>query len=137
MEQTKQKSSNVDFEENFQEENQKSNQNINIFDTHKIVKRFIAVGFTEEQAEEITEQQKSIIESNLANKSDIKRLDIKIEEVKKEVARLRIDFKKDNEQLRIDFKKDMEILKNKLVITLGSIIVIAVGVMGTLLKLLD
>ena len=43
-------------------------------------------------------------------KINFKNINLKIEEVKKDVA-----------QLRIDFKKDMEILKNKLVISLGSV----------------
>ena len=37
-----------------------------IFDTHQIVKNFINAGFTEQQAEAVTNEQKRIIESNLA-----------------------------------------------------------------------
>ena len=35
-----------------------------IFDMHQIVKNFINAGFTEQQAEAVTNEQKRIIESN-------------------------------------------------------------------------
>ena len=45
------------------------------FDTHSFVKKLKAVGFTEEQAEVIAEEQKALIEEQLATKRDLKELE--------------------------------------------------------------
>ena len=165
--------------------NNVSRENMLIFDTHQIVKNFISAGFTEQQAEAVTNEQKRIIESNLANKKDIaevkrdiKELDAKltreIAEVKreikevdakltKEIAEVKRDIKevdakltreikqldakltreikevdakltKEIAQLGIDFKKDIQIQQNKIIFRLGSVMVIGIGVLATLIK---
>ena len=56
-----------------------------VFDTHRVVKRFIEAGFTEKQAEVIAEEQKELVENNLATKRDI-------DDVKKEIELLGKDL---------------------------------------------
>lgn len=46
-----------------------------IYDTHGFVKKLKAVGFTEEQAEVIAEEQKVLIDEHLATKRDLKELE--------------------------------------------------------------
>ena len=41
------------------------------FDTHRFVKNLTACGFTERQAEVLAEEQVSLLESNLATKTDL------------------------------------------------------------------
>ena len=100
-----------------------------IFDTHKVVKKFVSVGFTENQAETIAEEQKSIIESNLANKQDIIEIKKEIELVKKDISQL--DFKIEN--LRQEIKKDIELSTKKMYIALFG----SMGFFVTLLKVLQ
>lgn len=69
------------------------------FDTHDFVKRLKGVGFSEEQAEVLTELQKTTVSTtmeqarhdyeldDLATKRDLKELELKIELVKSELKR--------------------------------------------------
>ena len=143
--------------------NNVSRENMLIFDTHQIVKNFISAGFTEQQAEAVTNEQKRIIESNLANKKDIAEVTKEIAEVKREIkevdakltreiaevkreikevdAKLTREIKevdakltKEIAQLGIDFKKDIQIQQNKIIFRLGSVMVIGIGVLATLIK---
>ncbi|WP_044414050.1 DUF1640 domain-containing protein [Thiomicrospira microaerophila] len=47
-------------------------------DTHQYVKRLKSVGFTEEQAEVIADEQKRLIEDQLATKSDLNELETRL-----------------------------------------------------------
>ena len=120
-------------------------ENMLIFDTHQIVKNFINAGFTEQQAEAVTNEQKRIIESNLANKKDIAEVKKEIAEVDakltKEIAEVKRDIKevdakltREIAQLGIDFKKDILIQQNKIIFRLGSVMVVGIGVLATLIK---
>lgn len=48
------------------------------FDTHAYVKELQAVGFTEEQAEVQANTLKTLIESELATKRDLKKLELRL-----------------------------------------------------------
>ncbi|MGC9387039.1 MAG: hypothetical protein ACP5D0_08845 [Hydrogenovibrio sp.] len=48
------------------------------FDTHSFVKRLKQVGFSEEQAEVFAEEQKRLIEEQLATKKDLKELELNL-----------------------------------------------------------
>ena len=95
------------------------------FDTHAFVKCLTQAGMDEQQAEALVECQTQLINDSLATKLDI-------EEVKKEIA----EVKREVETLRLEIKKDMKDLELRLIIRLGSIIVITIGVFATLIKLL-
>ena len=75
-----------------------------IFDTHAYVKRLVAAGMPEPQAEVIADEQRSLIDNKLATKRDLKELELR--------------------------------LRHDLTLRLGSMMVVAVGVVAALVKLL-
>lgn len=48
------------------------------FDTHKFVKKMQTVGFTEEQAEVLANEQKLLIEEKLSTKRDLQELEVRL-----------------------------------------------------------
>lgn len=81
------------------------------FDTIKIAKRLKSVGFTEAQSEELVEIYESIINENLATKEDIRRLEL-------------------------NFESKMKELELRMTIKLGTIMVLGIGIIATLVKVL-
>ena len=61
------------------------------FDTHRYVKRLTENGFTEQQAETLADEQITLLNANLATKSDIEALR---QETKAEIAALKADLTK-------------------------------------------
>ena len=134
------------------------------FDTHTFVKCLTRAGMDEQQAEALVKCQVQLINDSLATKQDIEEVkrdieevkrDIEevkrdIEEVKRDIEALRLETKKDIEEvkrdieaLRLETKKDIAALKTdmqkmelRLTLRLGSVIIAAVGVFATLIKLL-
>ncbi len=88
------------------------------FDTHTFVKKLKAVGFTEEQAEVFANEQATLIEDRLATKHDILLLE------------------KDIKEIEANLRRDLRELEYRLTIKLGTLMVVAVGVVTTLAKLL-
>ena len=135
------------------------------FDTHTFVKHLTRAGMDEQQAEALVEFQVQLINDSLATKQDIEALRLAtkqdIEEVKRDIEALRLATKRDIEEvkrdiealrltteqsieaLRLETKKDIAALKTdmqkmelRLTLRLGSVIVAAMGVFATLIKLL-
>ena len=105
------------------------------FDTHAMVKEFIASGFTEKQAEAQVRALSDLISYNLATKSDIERVRKEIAELRKDseadiagVHRDIADVHKEIENLRKETKTDIELLKRDLTIRLGALMVTGVGI---------
>ena len=92
------------------------------FDTHAFVKRLTGAGMPEPQAEVLAEEQSRPIEERLATKQDLKELEVALKRDIKEVA--------------ADLKRDIKESEQKIVIRLGTLIVIGVGVLATLDKIL-
>ena len=92
------------------------------FDTHTYVKELQAVGVTEAQAEVQANTLKTLLESDLATKRDLKELEIKMETRFKELE--------SNTKTRL---KELEL---HLTLRLGGMLVIGIGVITTLIKLL-
>lgn len=88
------------------------------FDTHSFVKKLKAVGFTEEQAEVFANEQATLIEDRLATKHDILLLE------------------KDIKEIEANLRRDLRELEYRLTIKLGTLMIVAVGVVTTLVKLL-
>ncbi len=85
------------------------------FDTHTYVKRLVSAGMPEPQAEVIADEQRNLIANELATKRDLKELET--------------GLKRD--------MKEMELrLEQRLTLRLGSMMVVAVGVVAALVKLL-
>ena len=86
-----------------------------VFDTHAFVKELAEAGMPEKQAEVLARSQATLIDEKLATKQDLKELE----------ARLRRGM------------KELELrLKHDLTIGLGSMMVVAIGVVAALVKLL-
>ncbi len=86
-----------------------------VFDTHAFVKELTQAGMSEEQAEVLARSQAALIDEKLATKQDLKELE----------ARLTRDM------------KELELrLKHDLTLRLGSMMVVAIGVVAALVKLL-
>lgn len=106
------------------------------FDTLKFAKRLKEAGFTEQQAEALADAEAEFIEQNLATKLDI--ADIK-RDIKELDATLRTEIKQLEvkiEQIRSDLARDMKDLEYRMTIKLGTLMVVAVGAIATLVKLL-
>ena len=84
------------------------------FDTLTYARKLKEAGFTEQQAEAQAEALMAVVETNLATKHDIELL------------------RKDMELLR----RDMKELESRIVLRLGSLIVVAVGALAVLIKIL-
>ena len=85
------------------------------FDTHAFVKELTGAGMPEAQAEVLARSQAKLIDEKLATKQDLKELE---------------------ERLTRDMKEQESRLKHDLTVRLGSMMVIAVGVVAALVKLL-
>ena len=81
------------------------------FDTLSYAKDLIAAGMPQQQAEVISLRQRSLIENELATKTDIKNTEIEL-------------------------KRDIKVMEFTMTLRLGTIVVIALGAMTTLTKLL-
>lgn len=81
------------------------------FDTHAFVKELTRVGMPEEQAEVLAQSQATLIDEKLATKQDLK-------------------------ELEMSLRREMKELELRLTIRLGSMMVVAVGVVAALVKLL-
>ena len=93
-----------------------------VFDTHAFVKELAEAGMPEKQAEVLARSQATLIDEKLATKQDLKELEVGLRREMKELeARLR---------------RDMKELELRLTIRLGSMMVVAIGVVAALVKLL-
>ena len=81
------------------------------FDTLSYAKELIAAGMPQQQAEVISLRQRSLIENELATKTDIKNTEIEL-------------------------KRDIKVMEFTMTLRLGAIVVISLGAMTTLTKLL-
>jgi predicted phage-related endonuclease len=117
------------------------------FDTLKFAKRLKEAGFTEQQAEALAAAEAEFIEEHLATKRDIaelkhdiKELEISLKRDMKELeGTLRNEIKQLDvkiEQIKSDLVRDMKDLEYRMTIKLGTLMVVAVGVIATLVKLL-
>ncbi len=92
------------------------------FDTHAFVKELTQAGMPEAQAEVLAHSQATFIDEKLSTKQDLKELE----------AGLSRDLK----ELEARLTQDLKELELRLTIRLGSMLVVAVGVVAALVKLL-
>ena len=108
------------------------------FDTHAFVKELTQAGMTEEQAEVLARSQAMLIDEKLATKHDLKELEMRLVRDMKE---LEANLKRDMKELEMRLTRDMQEmelrLKHDLTVRLGSMMVVAVGVIAALVKLLS
>ena len=111
-----------------------------IFDTHAYVKRLVAAGMPEPQAEIIADEQRSLIDNKLATKQDIKALEVGL---RRDIKQLEAAIKHDTAEIRRDMKereselkRDIDDVKRDLTIRMGGMMVAAVIVIADPVKLL-
>ena len=95
------------------------------FDTHTFVKELTQAGMPEAQAEVLARSQATLIDEKLATKQDLKELE----------ARLTRDIKELEDRLARDMRELELRLKHDLTLRLGSMMVVAIGVVAALVKL--
>ena len=93
------------------------------FDTHAFVKELTQAGMPEEQAEVLARSQAMLIDEKLATKQDLKELELRL--------------KRDMKELEMRLKRDIQELKHDMTVRLGSMMVVAIGVVVALVKLLS
>ena len=64
------------------------------FDTHRFVKRLTESGFTERQAETLAEEHVTLLNANLATKTDIAEIKVDIAEIRAEIQAMKVDLLK-------------------------------------------
>ena len=108
------------------------------FDTHAFVKELTRAGMPEEQAEVLARSQATLIDEKLATKQDLKELETRLVRDMKE---LEANLKRDMKELEMRLTRDMQEmelrLKHDLTVRLGSMMVVAIGVVAALVKLLS
>ena len=85
------------------------------FDTHRFIKRLTQTGFTEAQAEALADEQVTLLNSNLATKENLLRLEgvqkeqlAKLEGVQKEqLTKVKTDLERQLAELKADLLKWM------------------------------
>ena len=102
----------------------------------QVRQRLKEAGFTEQQAEALADAEAEFIEQNLATKRDIAdvKRDIKELEVtlRNEIKQLDVKM----EQIRSDLARDLKDLEYRMTMKLGTMMVVAVGAMAALTRVL-
>ena len=88
------------------------------FDTLSYAKELIAAGMPQQQAEVISLRQRSLIENELATKTDI------------------AGIQRDMKRMDVDLRRNIKELETRLTLRLGSIVVIALGAITALNQLI-
>ncbi len=110
------------------------------FDTHRYVKRLIASGFSELQAETLAEEQIEFLNANLATKADVAQIHADIDALRQEtkagIETLRQETKAGIETLRQETKADNSRLKAELIKWAFAALIAQSGLIITAVKLL-
>jgi predicted phage-related endonuclease len=114
------------------------------FDTLAFAKKLQDGGFTVQQAEVLAQAQAELFEQNLATKLDLKELetslrrDLKELEVnlRRDMKELEARFTRDIKELETKLTHDMKDLEYRMVIKQGSLMLVGITVIATLVKLL-
>ncbi len=99
------------------------------FDTHRFVKRLTESGFTEKQAETLAEEHVALLNTNLATKADIARIEAGMDALRQET-------KADIESLRQETRTAIEAVKVDLLKWLFGALIAQGGLIVALVKLL-
>ena len=115
-----------------------------MLDTHAFIKELTEAGMPERQAEVLARSQASLIDEKLATKEDLKKLELatkrdlkELEQTtKRNLKELEQTTKRDLKELEQTIKRDMKELELRLILRLGSIMVVSVGAVAALVRLL-
>jgi hypothetical protein len=106
------------------------------FDSLSYANRLKAAGMDAGLAEVQASAMTEVIQGqsqNLSTKPELQQLG---QDLHKDMQSLRVELQKDMQSVRVDFQKDMQLLEQRMVIKLGSLMVLAIGVVATLVKVL-
>ena len=106
------------------------------FDSLSYANRLKAAGMDAGLAEVQASAMTEVIQGqsqNLSTKQEVQQLG---QDLHKDMQSLRVELQKDMQSVRVDFQKDMQLLEQRMVIKLGSLMVLAIGVVATLVKVL-
>lgn len=117
------------------------------FDSLSYANRLKAAGMDAGLAEVQASAMTEVIQGqsqNLSTKQEVQQLGQDLHkdmqslrvELQKDMQTLRVKLQKDMQSVRVDFQKDMQLLEQRMVIKLGSLMVLAIGVVATLVKVL-
>ena len=108
-----------------------------MFDTHAFVKELTEAGMPEAQAEVLARSQAELLDEKLATKEDLKKPELA---TKRDLKELELATRRDLKELEEKIKRDLNELElrlmYKLTLRLGSMMVVAIGVVAALVKLL-
>jgi hypothetical protein len=97
------------------------------FDTLKLARRLESAGFPSRQAGDTAEAlAEATAGAELATAADLTALRT---EVKAEIAALRVELKAEIAAVRAELKAEIELLRRDLTIRLGSVLLVAVGIL--------
>ena len=102
------------------------------FDTHRFVKRLTDCGFTEQQAETLADEHVSLLNANLATKTDIAEIKTDIAKVEARIVRVEAGM----DALRQETKATIESAKSDLTKWLIGALIAQGGLIVALVKLL-
>jgi hypothetical protein len=103
------------------------------FDTHAYVKKLLAAGFSESQAEVQAQAIAELVNEQLATKRDLKELEAAL---RRDIEALRTELKRDIEALRTELKRDLKELELRITVRLGALITAGVGLIVILQQVL-
>jgi hypothetical protein len=106
------------------------------FDSLSYANRLKSAGMESSLAEVQASAMTEVIQGqsqNLSTKPELQQLG---QDLHKDMQSLRLELQKDMQSLRVEFQKDMQLLEQRMVIKLGSLMVLAIGVVATLVKVL-
>ncbi len=100
-------------------------------------------GLAEVQASALTEVIQDHFQS-LSTKQEVQQLSLDLrkeiqlqgQELRKDMQLQGQELRKDMQLLRLEVQKDMQLLEQRMVIKLGSLMVLAIGVVATVVKLI-
>ena len=102
------------------------------FDTHKYVKRLTAAGMPEPQAEVVADEQRALIEEQLATRQDIKESEAATrQDIKESEAATRRDIK----ELEAATRRDLKELEQRMTIRLGIMMVASVTILSAMVTI--
>ena len=117
------------------------------FDSLSYANRLKAAGMDGDLAEVQASAMTEVIQDhfhNLSTKQEVQQLSLDLrkemnlmgQDLRKEMHLMGQDLRKEIQLLRLEVQKDMQLLEQRMVIKLGSLMVLAIGVVATVVKLL-
>ena len=117
------------------------------FDSLTYANRLKAAGMDGGLAEVQASAMSEVIQDHfhsLSTKQEVQQLSLDLrkeiqlqgQELRKDMQLQGQDLRKDMQLLRLEVQKDMQLLEQRMVIKLGSLMVLAIGVVATVVKLL-